>query len=425
MTEATTATAAVDTRRPTVAAAIGTFVEYYDFVVYAYFAPVLAGLFFPTSDPTVSLMLSFGAFAMSYAVRPVGALIFGPLGDKFGRQKILAAVILLTSAATTMIGLLPTYAQIGLAAPVLLTLARLVQGLAVGGEFGGATTYIAEYASPNRRGFHLSWLGVAVGLGLLAGSLGAVITTRTLDSEVLTSWAWRVPFLLALPLGLIGVYLRTRLSDTPEFIAAAQQGDLTLAAAGRNFGRDLPRVLFAAGALAAMTAGVYVFLLVMPSYLSRVLGYTASDAQTANAIGIVAFCVTMPFFGLLSDRVGATRLVVISTLLLGAFSYPALLVMDGGGLGATVIVLTFMGTLAAMGFASALAAIPELFGVRSRYTSLGLGWNISAVAFGGAAPVIITSLTANTGDHLAPAYFVMIGCACTLLAYLVRRRLVT
>ncbi|WP_248489770.1 MFS transporter [Tsukamurella sp. PLM1] len=328
--------------------------------------------------------------------------------------------------ATTAIGLLPTQAQIGVAAPIVLILARLLQGIAVGGEFGGAATYVAEYAPKGRRGYDLSWLGVAVGGGLLAGSFGALLVTNTASPEVVNGWLWRIPFLLALPLGLVGVYVRTQLTETPEFLAAAaaSEGSARRARnASQQMGRDMPRVLYAAGVLSAMTAATYIFLIFLPSYLSTAMDFAKSDATVINTTAVVTFCVALPFFGKLSDRIGAPRLILISTVLLLLLSYPAMNVLDSGNVSAGIIAMVVMGIVSAMGFASGLAAIPELFSVHSRYTSLGLGWNIAAVVFGGTGPLIITEMTSLTGSILTPAYFVMAGAVCTLVALQFRNRL--
>jgi MFS transporter, MHS family, proline/betaine transporter len=388
-------------RKATTAASIGTFVEYYDFVAYAYFAAVFGPLFFPVGSASASLLLAFAAFATSYLVRPLGALIFGPLGDRYGRRSVLSGVILLMSIATTLIGVLPTYEQIGLAAPVLLTVIRLIQGMSVGGEFGGATSYVAEFAPPRRRGVLLSWLGVAIGLGLLAGALASAVVTSAVSPDALLGWGWRVPFLLALPLGLVGVYLRLRLDDTPEFVAAAQEREIEEAPLRTSIRRDLPTIALTVAILAALTVFTYLYLIYMPTYLTSVLEYARPTALLANAVGIVAFCVGMPLFGSLSDRIGRRPVLIAGSAALTVLSYPGFLLMGTGDIALLVTALAVLGALTAATFAPALPILPELFSVGTRYTSLGLGWNVTAVVFGGAAPLVATALVAGTGDGAA------------------------
>lgn len=406
-------------RKATVAASIGTFVEYYDFVVYAYLASVFGPRFFPTASASASLLLAFAAFATSYLVRPAGALIFGPLGDRYGRRPVLSGVILLMSVATTLIGLLPTYGQIGLAAPILLTVIRLVQGISVGGEFGGATSYVAEFAPPRRRGVLLSWLGVAIGIGLLVGALVAATVSTALAPDALEGWGWRIPFLLALPLGLVGFYLRLRLDDTPEFLAAAREREIEDAPLRASVRRDLSTIGLTIAILAGLTVFTYLYLIYMPTYLTSVLGYARPTALLANVVGIVAFCIGMPSFARLSDRIGRRPILIVGSAALVALCYPGFLLLRTGELGLLVLALAVLGALAAASFAPALPILPELFALGTRYTSMGLGWNISAVVFGGAAPLIATALIAGTGDTAAPAYYGILGGVLSVIGGLV------
>ena len=204
-------------KRAVVAAVIGNFIEWYDFTIYGYLAVVIAPLFFPSEDRLVSLMATFAVFGVAFVMRPIGALFFGNIGDRIGRRNTLAAIILITSGATFFIGLIPSYETIGILAPLLLVLARVVQGFAVGGEYGGATAFMVEYAPEDKRGLYGSWQFVTQGASLMIGLLIVTALTTGLSEEALFSWAWRVPFLVALPLGLIGLYMRLKLEDTPAF----------------------------------------------------------------------------------------------------------------------------------------------------------------------------------------------------------------
>jgi MHS family proline/betaine transporter-like MFS transporter len=213
-------------KRAVIAAVIGNFIEWYDFTLYGYLAVVFAQLYFPAENRLVSLLATFAVFGVAFVMRPIGALVFGSIGDRIGRRNTLAAIILITSGATFFIGLVPSYESIGILAPLLLVLARVVQGFAVGGEYGGATSFIVEYAPEDKRGLYGSWQFVTQGASLMVGLLIVTALTTALSEEALFSWAWRVPFLVALPLGLIGLYMRLKLEDTPAFEAVREHHEV-------------------------------------------------------------------------------------------------------------------------------------------------------------------------------------------------------
>lgn len=403
-------------KRVTLAASLGTVVEYYDFAVYAYMAAVIAPLFFPTDDPLVGLLLTFAAFASSYLVRPLGGMIFGSIGDKHGRKNVLSAVILIMSIATTAIGFLPTYAQIGVAAPILLTLLRLVQGLSIGGEFGGAASYLGEFAPPSRRGFYLGWLMVANGLGYLSGALVASGLTASVSDDGLASWGWRLPFMLALPMGLVGVYLRRRLADTPRFEQASDSDDLESSPLLASLRQNYLGIIMTVGLLAGMTTCSYLFLVYVPSHLTTVLGYTTSQALFITTIGILAFCFAGPMLAALCDRVGRRPVYGVAIAAMSLLLVPTFRSFETGNLLLVGIMLALM-TALTMG--SAVATVPmlvELFATSTRYTSLALGWNVAAAIFGGATPLVVTSLVAATGRDTAPAFYGVACCALSLIA---------
>jgi MHS family proline/betaine transporter-like MFS transporter len=208
-------------------ASIGNLVEWFDFAVYGYLATYIAANFFPSNNPTASLLSTFAVFAAAFFVRPLGGIFFGPLGDRIGRQRVLATVIILMSVATFAIGLLPTYATIGVLAPILLVVARLLQGFSAGGEFGGGATFLAEYSPDDRRGFLVSWLEFSTLIGFILGSGVVLVLNSSLGEDAMTAWGWRIPFLIAGPLGAVGLYIRLRLEDTPEFRALESTGEVS------------------------------------------------------------------------------------------------------------------------------------------------------------------------------------------------------
>ena len=400
-------------RKVTLAASLGTAVEYYDFAVYAFMASIIAPLFFPTEDPLVSLLLTFGAFASSYLVRPLGAVIFGPLGDKHGRRNVLSLVILIMSAATAMIGFLPTYAQAGVLAPVLLTLARLVQGVSIGGEFGGAAAYIGEFAPARTRAGYLGWLSVALGGGFFLGALAAAALTAVVSEDALSEWGWRIPFWLALPIGVVGVIIRRNLSDTPEFEAAAGSRDLTRTPLLSSLRKNYVGILLSIGLLAGMTVSTYLFVIYAPSYLRTVVGFSSGDSLRITAVAIAVYCVAAPFLARLCDRVGRKPVLIAGLIGLVILTYPGFAIISTSGPVGAGAALTVLTVLTVTTSVSVIPLLVELFATSTRYTSLGLGWNIAAAAFGGAAPLIATSLIKVSDSVTAPAFY---GIGCCILS---------
>jgi MHS family proline/betaine transporter-like MFS transporter len=407
--------------RAIAAACIGNFVEYYDFVMYGYFAAVIAKLFFPSADAAAGLLLSFAAFAVSYAARPIGVLIFSHLGDKYGRKKPLAVAILLIAASTTAIGLLPTYEVIGLAAPALLVVARLLQGISVGGEYGGATTYIAEYAPDNRRGYYTGWQTLTIGLALAAGGGLATLLTTTLSTEALLSWGWRLPFLLGAPLGLIGLYLRLKLSETPEFLALQNRADTVKSPILSSIRQHWRFILIGFGLQVGPAAILYICFIYSPTYLSQVLGHSAGVAQGANLVGLVFYCALLPVFARLCDRVGRRPLLIAGSAAVAIVAYPAFLLLQSPNFGVVILGMCILGLAYAPFAATLLAALSELFPTSVRYTSLSLVLNVPTILLGGTAPLIATYLISATGSKTSPVYFVIAGALVSLVAALVLR----
>ena len=405
-------------KRALVAACIGNFIEYFDFVVYGYFASVIAPLFFPSDDPAASLLLTFAVFAISYASRPIGGLIFGHLGDRYGRKTPLAIAIMMIAGATTMIGLMPTYQSIGIAAPILLTVARLIQGISVGGEYGGATSFIAEYAPHNRRGFYTGWQTFTIGLALLVGGGVASLITGTLTSEQLYAWGWRLPFLAGVPLGLIGLYLRLKLEETPHFTAAKVQQDVVKAPLLVGLRKEWRPILIGMGLISAPSACIYIYYIYMPTFLSKVLGFSLADAQRANLYSMVFYCALLPFLALLSDFVGRKPLMLISALAIAVVTYPAFQMLDSQNFTQTVFALCLMSLAFAPHSATALCAMSEIMPTSMRYTGLSVSLNIPVTLLGGTAPFLATYFVARTGNPLAPSWIVIGAAVLTLFAVL-------
>jgi MHS family proline/betaine transporter-like MFS transporter len=408
-------------RTAVTAACIGNFIEYYDFVVYGYFAAVIAKLFFPAKNETVSLLLTFAAFAVSYAARPLGAIIFGFLGDRYGRRVPLTVAILLIAGCTTVIGLMPTFSAIGIAAPIILTAARLLQGLSVGGEYGGALAFISEYAPDRRRGYYTAWQTFTIGLALATGAGLASLLTALLSTAELQSWGWRLPFLAGLPLGLVGLYMRLKLEETPHFAAVQKHLEVEESPLRTGIRREWRSMLIAMGLIATPSLCIYIYYIYSPTYLKTQLGYSAAESQWANLISLAFYCLVLPFFAHLCDRIGRRPLLVAGSIAVAVITYPAFTLMGKGNIALATFAMCLMGLGFAPISATALAAMAELFPTTFRYTGLSLSLNIPVTLLGGTAPLLATALIARTGSVYSPALLVTAGGAISLVAALVYR----
>ena len=396
-------------RRAVKAAALGNAMEWFDFGVYSYIAVTLGKVFFPSGNPTAQLLSTFGAFAAAFLVRPLGGMVFGPLGDRVGRQKVLALTMIMMAAGTFAIGLIPSYATIGVGAPILLLVARLVQGFSTGGEYAGASTFIAEYAPDKRRGFLGSWLEFGTLAGYIGGAGLVTIMTALLSTDDLTSWGWRIPFLIAGPMGIIGLYLRLRLEETPAFAAEAEKAEnnrpkTPLREMVTGQWRAL---LLCVGLVLVFNVTDYMLLSYMPSYLTGQRHYDETHGLLV-VLGVMAvMMIVQPFAGALTDRVG--RRPVIATGCAGflLLSVPALLLIREGSLLAVALGMGALGMLLICFTASMPSALPALFPTKVRYGSLSIGFNVSVSLFGGTTPLVVTALIGATGNMMMPAYYMM------------------
>lgn len=406
-------------RRVLVASGLGTLLEYFDYASYSYLATTIAVVFFPAEDRTVALLSTFAVFALSFLVRPLGALLWGSLGDRVGRKQILATTIIIMSAATFLIGFLPGYASIGVAAPILLLTLRIAQSFSAAGEYAGAGIFIAEYAPAKHRGLLTSVVPMAAAGGFLLASLAATILYATLSPEAMQAWGWRVPFFIAGPLGLIGLWLRTRLEDTPQFRRLQEQERLR----EQDMRASTPKSVFserwaeARASLPAMfkvllvmslNAGAYYLLLsYVPTFLIEEAGMSPASSTLVVTIGLVAQLALIPLMARFSDRVGRRRMLIISSVSFIVLSYPIMTLLSHGGVvlatGVLVVALVFF----SMNDAVFPSFFTEMFGTRSRYLGFALPFNVGAMLFGGVAPLIGTWLIATTGNSASPAFFLI------------------
>ena len=404
--QATAVTDLSTRRRALVAGSVGNFMEWFDYAVYAYLASVIGGLFFPSDVPYTSTLATFAVFAVGFFMRPLGGFIFGHFGDKFGRRWALSASIMLMAFATVSIGLLPTAAQIGVLAPILLVVARLVQGLSIGGEYGGSAAFMVEYAPDHRRGYYGSWVSASIGAGFLAGSLLATLMTTLLPEDALNSWGWRLPFIAGMLVGVVGLYIRLRIDDTPAFRAVEQEREVEGAPLRESFLSYWKQGLIAIGFTLVYTVAYYSFLTYMPTYLSEVIKLPLSQALTASSLGLALHVVALPFLGLLSDRVGRKPLLIGASVGIAALTYPAFLMMSGGDFLLIVLAQLLFGFLVALYAAPAATALVEMFPTKVRASALGVSYNLAVATFGGTAPFVATFLVSRTGSNLAPALYV-------------------
>jgi MHS family shikimate/dehydroshikimate transporter-like MFS transporter len=372
------------------ASVVGTTIEWYDFFLYGTVAAlVFPRLFFPGYDPLVGQLLSFGTFTAGFVARPLGALIFGQLGDRVGRKATLVATLLLMGASTFLIGLVPSYDRIGAAAPLVLTLLRSLQGIGVGGEWGGAVLLAVEYGHRGRRGFYASWPQAGVPLGLLLSTGVVALLDRSLSAQAFLSWGWRVPFFLSAGLIVVGLLIRVRIVETPLFRQLAQSGQLALAPVRETLRRYWREVLLAAGVRIGENSCFYLFSTYVIAYCRTVLGMEPGPVlMSVNAAAALSFF-TIPAYGLLSDRFSRRAAYMAGCLFLAAFAFPYYaLLATRTTVGVVAAVLLSLPLGHALLYSVQGALIPELFATRVRYTGASLGYQLGAPLAGGLAPLI-------------------------------------
>ncbi len=405
-----------DLRRVVLSGMLGNGLEWYDYALYAQMSFILSELFFPPGDASTRLLATFGIFAVGFVFRPLGALLFGYIGDQYGRRTSLVLAILMMAIPTGCIGLLPTYASVGLWAPALLTLIRVFQGLSLGGEFSGSITYIVEHAPPHRRGLAGSASLVSMNLGFLFGSLIALGFVHLMPEEAFRSWGWRVPFLLGVVIGLVGMYIRSSCSESPLYEEAKAQGHLAKAPLRALF-RDHWRPMAKAFAFyLSVTMPYYLCSVYLLSYTQTHLGQSAADALLINALAMGAMLVMFVPAALLSDRIGRKAVMRIGAVAMLLAVAPIFWLMQQGGFGP--ILAAQMLLLGIVGFYAGCVptALVELFPTSVRSSGMALSYNAAAAIFGGTAPMVCEWLLNHTGTAYAIAGYVALCNLVTLLA---------
>ncbi len=405
--------------RVIVAASLGNAIEWFDFLVYGYFAITIAKVFFPSGNETASLLLTLGTFGAAYVMRPIGAIVIGAYTDRAGRRAGLTLSILLMVIGTTMTAVMPGYAAIGLAAPILLLVARLLQGFSVGGEFGSAVTFLAEQ-TPSRKGFVASWQWASTGITNFLASGFGIILASALSPAQLTGWGWRIPFLFGILVGPAGLYIRRRLDETPEYVAIKPT---------RTPVRDMLRAhpleaLLAIGISAISNSSAYIILYI-PTYAIKELHLPQATGFTATLIGAVILGLASPLAGHLSDKFGRGGLLRGTAWLFLLTTYPIFYLMVAFPSLATAILAAGWLSLVKAGFSGVLPSqLAELFPTPVRGIGVSLSFAIAVTIFGGFTPFVATGLIAMTGNRLAPSFYIMFTAALSILAlvFVQRRR---
>lgn len=403
-------------RRAVLASIVGTTIEWYDFFLYSTAAALIfPKLFFPGGDPYIGLILAFGTQFGGFAARPIGAAIFGHYGDRIGRKATLVATLLIMGIATALIGLLPTYAAIGVAAPVLLTILRIVQGIAVGGEWGGSVLLAMEWGSERRRGLMASWPQMGVPLGLLLSTLLVQVMSATTGPDFET-WGWRVPFLVSLLLVGVGLYVRLRVLESPEFASVRERKDVVKRPLLEVLRTQWREVLLSAFIRLSEQAPFYLFITFVLSYGTKQLELSRGSLLTATMIAATIGLVSVPLFGHLSDVIGRRRMYGIGIVCTGLFAFPYFGLLNTREAGLVLLAIVLSLVFHDMQYGPQAALIAESFGTNVRYSGAGMGYQLASVIAGGPAPLIAAFILKETGSSTGIAWYIVICAVLSMIA---------
>jgi MFS transporter, MHS family, proline/betaine transporter len=413
------ATSAMSGRRAIVVSTIGNALEWFDFLVYGFFAVIIAKLYFPATNPTISLLATWATFGVGFLTRPLGGIVLGAVADRVGRKSALTLTISLMAVGIAFVAFSPTYQSIGIAAPILMLIGRLIQGFSAGGEVGCATAFLVEYAPPRRRGYFGSFQMVAQAIASLLGSLFGAVLTHSLSPEHLYSWGWRVPFVVGLMIVPVGLYLRTKLDESPVFVEKREKDELTASPIRDTATKHWMQVAAGFGLTVFGTVGTYIFLLYMPTHATRVLHLPLTDGLISSACGAVCYLVVCPIAGAVSDRIGRKKMMLSALGASLVTAYPIFAVLTAHPslpmlIACQVLLMFYLAV-----FQGCYPAfVSELLPSRIRSTGISVSYNVAVMIFGGFAPAIVQWLTMATGDPLSICYYVIFGSAVAFLTLL-------
>jgi MHS family proline/betaine transporter-like MFS transporter len=403
------------------AAVIGNALEWYDFIVFGFFTVIIARLFFPGESQYASLLLTTATFGVGFFMRPVGGILLGIYADRRGRKAALLMVIALMTIAIAMIAFAPTYAAIGVGAPLIIVIARLLQGFSAGGEFASATAFLIESAPAQRRGFYGSWQMVGQGLAVLTGAILGTVLTRSLTPQALDGWGWRIPFLFGLLIGPLGLYIRSNLDETSAFLQS-RRSSAGQQASGSVLASHAKEMLACLGMVVSGTISFYVILIYIPTFARTQLHLPLDQAFLAQSIGLACEVALIPIAGVLSDVVGRKPVMIAALVLDLVVTYPLFSWISASpSFGALLTMQIILCSLFGVFNGPISTALAEQFPTRVRSTALAISYNIAVMLFGGFAQFFVTWLIETTGTPIAPAYYLMFGAAVGLLAALFLR----
>ena len=409
-------------KRALIAGSVGNFIEWYEFAVYGFLATIIAQNFFRLEGEAeiTALILTYASFAIAFFFRPLGAIVFGRMGDRIGRKPTLLFVLIMMTLATAALGLVPTYASIGIAAPLIVTGLRILQGLFAGGEYGGAVSLMTEFAPRGKRGLFGAWQSFTVALGLLAGAGIVALLSVLLSPEEMLSWGWRIPFFLALPLGGVALWLRFHMEETPSFIQQQKTQQTQSVRAKANIAATLKTILIGVSRVMVWSAAGYTYLVIMPTYLQSSLHTGFNQALLIAVISNIGFAATIIPAGIISDKIGRRAVMVTAAVLLFVLALPLLhLLQDASSTLLTKSIVVFVaGGLVGLLAGPGPAMLSEMFPTHVRYTGLGLAYSLSNAIFSGCAGLIITGLIKQTGNLDIPAWYVMATAIVSIFALL-------
>ncbi len=410
-------------RKNTISGSVGNVLEWYDFAVFGYFAPIIGAQFFPSEDKLVSIISAFGVFAAGYLVRPLGGMAFGFIGDRLGRKKALQLSVAMMAFPTVLIGFLPTYAQVGVTAAVLLVALRLIQGISVGGELIGSISFITEMAPANRRGLYGSWSMFSAILGVLLGSLVATMIHGMLADQQVHDWGWRIPFLAGFLIAGFGIWMRKGMVETPVFEQQKSGGGLERNPVSTAIRQQLPQILHVTALVVLMGAGFYMLFVWWPAYLTKIVTPSVPHALMVNTISMVVLVCAIPLMGLASDHYGRRKILLASAAGVVLSAYPLFTWVDHGTVAGALTAQLIFALLIAGIQGPMSATMVELFPTKTRFSGIAIGYNVSLAVFGGTAPLVSTWLISRTGDLASPAYYLMALAMTTMIAaWLIRTK---